>query len=132
MITIANSPHVEGLAFAAKTIHGKKLFTRNTGIRYACVVGVNTIEYTVTYTNCKMDGLEFLNCEFGDTANLEVWHPQAGKVGQFGYNTNLPDGFYHKKSKYDADLSAGLIIKIIYTSISQKTIGINFDLHEVV
>jgi len=44
----------------------------------------------------------------------------------------MRDAFYTRPSEYDADLYSGLIVRAVYTSLSAKTIGINYILNEVV
>lgn len=52
-------------------------------------------------------------------------------LNQFAFNWNLTKDFYTKKSEYDADLYQGFKIKIVYKSVSAKTIGVNFNFDEV-
>jgi hypothetical protein len=119
-----------------------KLFARFTGIQATVNLGVNTITYTATYPWAKMIGIEVINCTALDTANLIVYDSPQGTysgtpnapLSQFSYNMNLPAGFYERMAQFDADVYAGMAIKIIYTSVAStaNTVGINFLLNQVV
>lgn len=117
----------------------KKLYARNTGIQSAVVAGSNTFNYTATYAWAKLLGVEALNCEALDTVDFKVYDTAAGTysgfpnafLNQFAYALNLPKDFYQKMSQFDADLYAGMIIKITYVSQSAKTVGINLLMNEV-
>jgi len=130
---LANAPVLNDIAaFASKKYGAKSLFTRTTGKAHAVAVGANTLDYTITYAACKINGLEIINAEIGDYVDLQVVHPTYGVLSQFGYSTYLAKDFYCRTSNYDADLVSGLILRIIYNSISAKTIYTNYLLHEVV
>ena len=86
-----------------------------------------------------MDGIEVINGEIGDTMSLTVLDDEYGTVStipdyplnQFGFDVNVAKDFYRWLSKYDADLFAGLQIKIDYNSASAKTVYFNYSLHEL-
>jgi len=136
--TINSSP-----AFGAKTItvNGvvKKLFARFSGIQQALTVGDNVITYTIIYPWVKMIGIEVINCEALDIASLKIYDDGAGTysgipnlcLNQFSYSISLPKDYYVKTAQFDADVYVGMVIKIEYNSISNKTIGINFTINEV-
>lgn len=117
----------------------KKLFARFTGIQSSVSTGDNTITYTATYPWSKILGVEVINCEALDTADLKVFDTAAGTysgtpnalLNQFAFAINLPKDFYQRMAQFDADLYQGMIIQITYNSKSNKTIGINFLLDEV-
>lgn len=125
--------------FASKTIGNKRLFTRVHGIQQAVINGTNTIEFVVPYLEAKFNALEIINADENDTVSLEILDSDSGivsgypnyKLNQFGFNLNLPAGFYVRQSEYDADLVYGLIIKLIYNTPIEKTVGINIILHEL-
>lgn len=130
-------------AIGAKTITVggvvKKLFARNTGIQQLLAVGANEIEFIIAYPWVKILGLECINCEALDTGELRVYDNALGSysgtpnqlLNQFGYSLNLAAGFYMRTSPFDADLYAGMVLKITYNSLSAKTIGINIIMNEV-
>lgn len=130
-------------AFGAKTITVsgvvKKLYARNTGIQATLTTGSNDITYTATYAWVKFIGIEVVNCEALDTAELRVYDTAQGTysgyanalLNQFGYTMNMPAGFYEKQSPFDADLYQGMVMKVTYTSLSNKTLGINLIMNEV-
>jgi hypothetical protein len=139
----ATPPQVEAQTqpFGSKVLpNGKKLFRRAQGISSALSVGSNNISFTIPYTACKITGVQVLNGEIGDTANFKVLDTAAGTVSgvpnytlnQFGYNVNIVPDVADYPAKYDADMFVGLVLRLEYTSISAKTIYINFDLHEVI
>lgn len=145
-VAIQSQPSVTIMAtppYGSKTITvagvTKKLFARNTGFQQAVSVGANTIDYVVSYPWVKLLGVEAINCEALDTVDFKVYDNAAGTysgvpnvlLNQFAYAINLPKDFYQKMSQFDADLYIGMIIRITYTSISAKTVGINLLMNEV-
>jgi hypothetical protein len=123
-IVLQNAP------FGSKRVKEGSLYTRMHGVQYAIDAGVNTIEFPIPYVQCKISGVEFVNSEDLDTVSLEVYMGTT-KLNQFGFSVNLTKEMYKYESNYDADLFAGLKLVIQYTSLSAKTIGINYILHEV-
>jgi len=131
-------------AFASKTITvnnvTKSLYKRFTGINQALSVGANTFTWTqANYPWVKFLGIEVINAEVGDTCDLYVLDTATGTysghanypLNQFAYGANVSPTYYKHVSEYDADVYQGLQIKFVYTSISAKTIYINFDMNEV-
>ncbi len=126
-------------AFASKKIGDKNLFKRGHGITKVCAIGENETIFVVNYAWAKITALEIINGSVGDTVSLFVLDSTVGTytsisnyvLNQFAYNLNVAEKFYSKKSEYDADLYAGMQIKIVYNSVNEKTIGLNFDLNEV-
>jgi len=118
--------------FDAKTDGVKKLYSRSTGKPFAVAIGANTCEFTIAYAVCKITGIELINAEVGDYCDFYVVHPTYGVLGQFAYTNYIAKDFYDRSSKYDADLLSGLILRMVYTSVSAKTIYINYLLHEVI
>lgn len=125
--------------FASKMIDGKKLYNRTAGKTFTVVVGVNVLEYAIPFVAMKFDGLEILFAEEGDTVNLKVLDTVTGTykgtpnalLNQFGYDVNIVPGFYHRGSKYDADIYQGMRIVVEYTATVAKTIAINYGIHEI-
>lgn len=117
----------------------KKIFTRLTGIQANVQIGDNTIIYTIPYTWMKISGMAIINGETLDIANFYVLDTTTGTyfgtpdavLNQFGINVNISKDFQKHKSNYDADIYQGMQLKVVYNSKSAKTIGINFDLHEI-
>ncbi|MDX1373361.1 MAG: hypothetical protein R3321_12880, partial [Nitrososphaeraceae archaeon] len=102
----------------------------------------NNIIYEIPLTSCKITGIEIINGEIGDSVTFQVLDTIDGTVttipnfvlNEFGTNVNVAEKLYKHKSPYDADLFAGLQLKLIYdavNTIAAKTIGINFILDEV-
>lgn len=130
-------------SFGAKTILiggiTKKLFSRNTGRQYAVAVGSNDLFYTVNFPWLKITGVECIGAETLDTAELRVYDTAAGTysgypnamLNQFGYTLNMAKDYYERTAPFDADIYYGMVIKITYSSISIKTIGVNFIMDEV-
>lgn len=127
------------MAFASKTLGSKKLYARNTGKQFTLSVGSNDLIYTATYPWVKMIGLECIGGEALDYGELRVYDNASGTysgvanalLNQFGYTLNIAPNFYRRESPFDADLYAGMVLKITYTSVSAKTIGINYIMNEV-
>jgi len=117
----------------------KKFYARNTGKQFDVVEGSNELTYTATFPWVKMLGIECINAEALDTAELRVYDSPAGTysgvpnalLNQFGYTLNMAAGFYGRSSPFDADLYAGMVIKITYVSQSLKKVGVNFLMNEV-
>lgn len=126
-------------AFAAKTIGDKSLFSRVAGKKFTVAVGSNNLLYTVPYATMKFNGIELLGCDLGDSVDLFVLDSIAGTytgvpdyvLNQFGYTVYTSANYYERHSNYDADLYAGMQIKIIYTSVSAKDVYVNYVLHEL-
>lgn len=130
-------------AFGSKTIliNGatKKLYARFTGIQSELSTGDNEISHTVTYPWAKVIGIEVINCEALDTASLKVYDNALGSysgtpnllLNQFSFDLNLCDNYYQRIAQFDADIYQGMVIKVEYNSISEKTIGINILFNEV-
>lgn len=126
-------------AFASKLIGTKKLYARNTGFQQALSIGANTITYTASIPWVKITGVQVVNCEALDYVDFKVYDSSTGTysgvpnylLNQFGFSVNLPKDFYDRQSPFDADLYAGMVLKIEYNSVSAKTVGINLIMSEV-
>ena len=133
-VSISSTP-----TFTSKTIGTKKLFARNIGIQQVLVQGSNTFTYTVSFPWVKFVGVEVINAEALDFVDFQVLDNAQGSysgipnqlLNQFGFSTNIAKDFYQRICSYDADIYGGMSFKMIYTSMSAKTIGINFMLNEV-
>lgn len=117
----------------------KKLYARFTGVQFSVSQGSNTLNYVVTYAWAKLLGIEVVNCEALDNADLKVYDTASGTysgvpnllLNQFSYTINLPKDFYVRMAQFDADIYAGMVIQITYVSQSAKTIGLNLLIDEV-
>lgn len=130
--------------FADKVLlDGKKIFTRVIG--YSSEVGSfsENIDYTVTFSSCKITGVELINTDIGDTITLQVLDTSTGTISgtpnamlnEFGTDVNMTKDYYKYESSYDADLIQDMKIRIIYDALDSllpKKIRINLYLHEVV
>lgn len=118
----------------------KKLYARDTGFQKPLIQGINEISYTSTYPWAKIVGAEVIGCQALDVVDFKVYDTTQGSysgypnllLNQFCYSLNLTEGSYHKIAQFDADIYVGMVVKITYTSISQKTVGINIIINEVV
>jgi len=127
------------LPFSAKTIGSKKLYKRVVGAQYAVPVGTTTLEYVIPYAWVKINVIECVGGEVGDYCSFSIKDTPTGTytgvpnylLNQFGYTTNIAPGFYERTSEFDADLYTGMRIVLDYTSLSAKTIGINYILNEL-
>lgn len=119
------------MPYASKTFQDRKLYARNHGIQSDLVQGENTIEFPAIYPWAKIVGIEVVNCEALDTADLKVYDLAGNFLNQFSYTLNLPKDFYSRQSKFDADFVQGLKIVVVYNSKSAKRIGINLIMDEV-
>lgn len=130
----------QALPFASKTLpNGKKLYKREHGIQQALTTGSNNIVFTVPYPWVKIIGMEIIGGTILDKCDLNILDSTSGtysgvanyKLNQFGFNVNVSADCYEEQNAYDADLYYGMQIQIVYTSVSDKTIAINFNLSEV-
>jgi len=130
----------QSLPFASKQLaNGKKLYKREHGIQSSLSAGSNNIIFTVPYPWVKIIGIELVNGETLDIVDFYILDSTTGtysgvpnyQLNQFGFSVNVAPGFYEEVCNYDADLYYGMQIKLVYNSISAKTIGINFNLNEV-
>lgn len=125
--------------FASKELAGKKLYKRVHGISESLSSGSNTVSYTITYPWCKINAIEVIGAELGDTMSLKVKDDASGTysgtanyvLNQFGFDVNIAKDYYEHKSEFDADLYVDMVLEITYTSQSAKSIGINFILNEL-
>lgn len=143
---LANKPLEEATLntpFASKTINingvSKKLYKREHGIQANITTGTNTILFTIPYAWVKIIGVEIFYGEKLDNVDLMILDSTSGtytgvpnyQLNQFGYAVNVAEGEYEEENAFDADLYYGMQIKIVYRSVSDKTVGINFNLSEV-
>lgn len=125
--------------FSSKEIDGKKLYKRVHGESYSVTTGSNDLVFTITYNWIKINGLEMVGASNGDRVSFYVLDSVTGTyttipnyvLNQFGYGVNVPKDYYINKSEFDADLYLGMQIKLVYESIDDKNIGVNFLLTEL-
>jgi len=127
--------------YKEKIWNGKKLYRRPKGIKVALTTGENTIVQPVPFAHTKIIGIEVVGCEAMDVVDLQVLDNENGDYTtvpsyplpdtNFADAVVLPKDFYQRESPFDADLYNGMQIEIKYTSLSDKTIGINFIWDEV-
>ena len=97
-------------------------------------VPAGTTDHIFSWTADKlyyMDGASYEvdGHSFGDTIKFQVHHPVHGKVGEF---THSAGAYVHTSAFYDfykATIQAGLIIKLIYTSVGAQDVKIVANLH---
>lgn len=140
------------LAFKSKAVEGGKLFRRKHGFKIVDIPAGQsvTLELNVPYNAVKINEIEFVNCKVGDTVNFKVKDTPTGTISatlvatnftaipnlvlnQFGFDAELPDGFYRDVSEYDADLIKDMKIVIEYTNNGTETFTArgNVTYHEV-
>lgn len=136
---IQSMPILSTPAFASKTFGTKNLYKRVVGQQFPLIAGNNTLLYIEQFPWVKFMALEIINGEVGDYVSLYILDTATGTysgfpnatLNQFGFSANVGAGFYSHKSEFDADLYQGLQVKIVYTSKSIKTIGINYVMNEL-
>lgn len=134
VVTVQSIP-----AFASKTIGSKSLFKRVVGLQPSLSIGANTVLWACNFPWVKFMAVEITNGEAGDTISLYVLDSVNGQLttvpnyqlNQFGFNANVAKDFYVHKSEFDADLYQNLQVKMAYTSVSTKNIGVNLVMNEV-
>jgi hypothetical protein len=132
---LQNPETVYNWAFSPKVLpDGSKLFRRVHGVGCTTVAnGDVTVDFSVPYSKCKITEVEVIHACEGLTADFFVYYG-ATKLNQFGFGVHIGTGYYADESPYDADLTSALTLKAtIHNSTStEKLIGINFILHEVI
>jgi len=136
-VTISTLPAAP--AFATNALGNKALYVAMTGVQQALTTGSNTILFTIPYAQAQISGIDIIACEALDTASFYVLDSTSGTysgtpnavLNQFGYTANLPAALYTYRAPYTANLYENMQIKVVYNSISNKTVGINFDLNQV-
>lgn len=107
---------------------GKTLFTKVHGVKASFAIGeTKTLELSIPYDTCYFTGAEII-FNVKTTSNMEVAHPTAGTLEQYGYSVNIGEVAYTRESKYGAALVAGLLLKCEITNTSgvAMDIGANF------
>lgn len=126
--------------FASKVLsNGKKFYKREHGIREVLVIGTKSIIFPITYNWVKLMAVEILHATDGDYADLSVLDSTTGTysgtanlvLNKFGYEYNIAANYHRIESSFDCDLYVGMQIKLAYTSVAIKNIGINFDFSEI-
>jgi len=135
--------------FPSKTADGCKLFQRLHGNKAAVTTGSNTIDFVIPYAKAKIDGMDVVGAEVGEQADMIVLDTSQGHIqlsmgvpaenvvpnaplNQFGFGVGMFPGSHAVISKYDADLIQGMVIRVVYTALSNKDIVFNYYLHECV
>ena len=134
-----NMPIGSASPFASKNLGTKRLFKRVHGVRQNVTEGSNDIIFTIPYAWAKITGLEVIDGESGDTVCLHVLDTTTGtystvpnyELNQFGFDVNVAKDCYAYHSEFDADLYINMQVKIVYSSKSAKSVGINLILNEV-
>ena len=130
-------------AFSSNYVTDGKLFRRKHGYSFTILANEKkNFEIQVPYTNCKVDKVEILGCDFGDSASFKILDDDSGtyttipkqQINQYAFDVKLSDKYYQDQSKYEANLTSGLYIQIEYKENTgiDKDIHINVDFHEVV
>lgn len=137
------TPHIsviEDPPFSNKRIGGKSLYSRITGKSFAVAMNATTTcDFSIDFPLVKFNGLEIIGATPGDSVNLFILDTPNGDLSgfanyplnQFGYTVFPSLNYYKRRSNYDADLMQDMQIRLDYTSITAKTIYINYDIHEL-
>jgi len=137
-VEIINS--TQSQPFSSKQLtNGGKLYSRVQGVKFSVTTGANTCYFSVPWSSCKITGIEVINGEAGDTVDMKVLDDSIGSYStipnylfnQFGYTVAVAPNFYSRESTYDADLYQNMVVEVIYNSVTDKDIWINYILHEV-
>lgn len=134
----------QGNPFASKKLpNGKKIFLVDNTKSFSVLNASQNLDFKVPLSVMKINGLELIGCKAGDKATLQVLDDSSGTISgvpdyvlkTFG-KVHLPDGFYRRVSKYDADLIGDMTIRVIYERKEQspddsQDVYINYLLHEV-
>lgn len=127
--------------FSSKYISEGTLTKRKKGYSFDVLASqISTIEIPIDF-DCKVDVVEIINCDIGDSVNFKVLDDDTGSIStiaksvlnQYGYDVKMTDKFYKEQNKYQADLNKGMYLLFEFSENSNKakTIYINIDFHEV-
>ena len=129
--------------FPSKAVNEGSLFRRKHGFRSVEIAANSSevINLVVPYNLVKINQIEFINCKEGDQIDFKVKDTPTGAISgipnlilnQFGFNAEMPNGFYRDVSEYDADLIKDMAIEITYKNNSSESVVIkgNITYHEV-
>jgi hypothetical protein len=135
-------------SFKSKTtVDGKSLYKRIHGTKFTVNTNsTNTCDFVIPYPHVKVEGIEVLNADLGDTCSFKVldtanndysgldpatYGPNV-TLNQFAFDVYPRAGFYTHNSQYDADLYINTIIRVEYeNTTSNKDIYVNYVLNEV-
>lgn len=124
-------------AFADKA----QLFFRGRGVKATCTANSTTeIKYTIPYAKAKINGMEIMYGQNGDTCNFKVLDTTTGTyttipnylLNQFGFDWNITDSSLKEILPYDANLLLNMQVVVEYTNNgnSDVDVGVNFYIHE--
>lgn len=128
--------------FANKAVEDGKLFRRKHGFKAAAEIAhgaEGTVQLVVPYDKCKINEFEIINCLEGLTVDFKVHDTPTGTISQtleatgftavpnlmlnqFGFDVELPNGFYRDKSDYDADVIKDMRIDLIFKNNTGQAI----------
>lgn len=122
---------------------GRRIWNADNCEEFSINNAAKNLDFVIPKDVMKVNGLEIVNCKAGDKATLQVLDTPTGTVSgvanavlrTFG-TVYLPDEFYKRVSKYDADIIKGMTIRIIYdrkdVSLDPAAdVFINYLLHEI-
>jgi len=109
-------------AFSKKYVPQGRLFRRKHGFKSAEIPAGQSgiIELVVPYDLAKINEIEITNAKEGVLLDFKVYDTPTGAIStvpnymlnQFGFDVELPDGFYRDRSNYDADVQLGMKIEL--------------------
>lgn len=126
--------------YSATDFNGYNLIKKITGKRFNAVIGSNTFIYVVGYALVNLTGVEIIGGENGDHTSVNVLDktidPLFGTpdalLRKVADTCNIAKDFYKQESKFPSQLVQNLQVQIIYHSLTEKNIGINFLMDELV
>lgn len=121
----------------------KKLFRRHYGVETTLVPNSDSvIIFTIPHAWCKITTVEIVGAPYKLLCDFEVLDSVAGTyttipnyvLNKFGFNVNIAKDFYKDHSEYDADLYAGMQLRVTLKNpgTAVDNVGLNIILHEVV
>lgn len=134
------SVEARNYAFAEKVLpDGKKIFKRVHGVKKILTSNTDCIELIVPYTMAKINSIEIIGSNLGDTCNFKVYDNNNGTIStipglllnQFGFDVIMRPEYHSEQSSYDADLIQGMKLEVEFTGNTGQLVGVNFILHEV-
>lgn len=120
---------------------GKAYYQRCVGIQQA-VAATTTTTFTWTqsvFPLAQVYEVEVIGGETGDYVDFKVLDKHVSPLygtpdavlNQFGFAVNVAKDYYTREGKFPATVPQNLQFQMSYYSMSAKTIGVNFILHEV-
>tara|TARA_R110002096_G_scaffold34017_3_gene97568 strand:- start:3989 stop:4600 length:612 start_codon:yes stop_codon:yes gene_type:complete len=117
-------------------IDGTKLYENVHGVGDEFLAGeTKTLRIKVPYIKCYFTEAEIVNAAAGTITDFkfQVDNGVGGYIDVYthGHSVNISEGYYHRKSNYEAELTDNLYVAATITNgNTDRRVGLNIVLHE--